>query len=371
MKVFVRGKKVTVDHGRNNNNNSRRGSLSKGEGGRLSPRLGMKKFFFVFVSFSVVWIWFLLAQFKNDHATLLPLTWEGDGKWIDYTCKKKSIKKENPNKKKNQGGIVMHWNKTAAAINANKYINTTNANTFLSYSYEDKPQTMTRIDNDGNNDRNTNGNCPFDSFLTKQYCQERPKTTVCVYPDVILKIVHNRMAWLTELYMFSVLNDTKYFPRLIYHTGAAVQRSDILNDYSKTSMGYKEYDYNRTMYDNNDGLIRIDKNRNECWTMIIENVRPKGKCHNSFNNTKSSRLYYTKELTSVFEKYFAPNHIWADDLKARNVIIHSDQIHIIDFGLYKIIDDVEKLNKKNSQLLSLLSRENSYEHILRFGVWNK
>lgn len=375
--------------------------------GRLSPRLGMKKFFFVFVSFLVVGIWFLLAHFKNDaplsvmlsdsllvkssttndnrfrqqqehhqhhndtdDQTLLPLTWEGDGKWINYTCKKKKSNKRRKlnRKEKNQRGIVMHWNKTAATTNANNYNTTSNPSTFLSYSYEDKPKIMTRIDVDSNNDSNTNGNCPFDSFLTKQYCQERPKTTVCVYPDVILKIVHNRMAWLTELYMFSVLNDTKYFPRLIYHTGSAVQRSDILKEYNKTGTEYKDKDYNRTMYDNNDGSIRIDKNRNECWTMIIENVRPKGKCQNSFNDTKSSRLYYTKELSSVFDKYFAPNHIWADDLKGRNVIIHSDQIHVIDFGLYKIIDDVEKLNKKNSALLSFLSKDLSNK---QSAVWMK
>jgi len=350
--------------------------------GHLSQRLGMKKFFFVFVSFLVVRIWFLLAHFKNDaplsvmlsdsllqqehhqhhdgtdYQTLLPLTWEGDGKWIDYTCKKKkSNKRRKINRKENNHrGNVMHWNKTAAITNANKYNTTTNPSTFWSYSYEDKPLIMTRIDIDSNNDSNTNGNCPFDSFLTKQYCQERAKTTVCVYPDVILKIVHSRMAWLTELYMFSVLNDTKYFPRLIYHTGS-VQRSDIVKEYNKTGTGYKDKDYNRTMYDNNDGSIRIDKNRNECWTMIIENVRPKGKCQNSFNDTKSSRLYYTKELSSVFDKYFAPNHIWAYDLKCRNMIIHSDQIHVIDFGLYEIIDDVEKLNKKNSALLSYLSKD--------------
>jgi len=82
--------------------------------GHLFPRLEMKKFVFVFVSFLVVRIWFLLAHFKNDaplsvmlsdsllqqehhqhhdgtdYQTLLPLTWEGDGKWIDYTCKKKT-----------------------------------------------------------------------------------------------------------------------------------------------------------------------------------------------------------------------------------------------------------------------------------------
>ena len=80
--------------------------------------------------------------------------------------------------------------KTAATTNAKKYNTTTNPSTILSYSYKDKPKIMTRIDIDSNNDSNTNGNCPFDSFLTKQYCQERSKTTVCVYPDVILKIVH-------------------------------------------------------------------------------------------------------------------------------------------------------------------------------------
>ena len=93
---------------------------------------------------------------------------------------------------------------------------------------------------DGNNDSNNNINYPFDSFLIKQYCHRRPKTTVCFYPDEILKIVHIHIAWLTKLYMFSVLDDTKYFSKLIYYTGAAIQQSDILNEYCKTGMGYKE-----------------------------------------------------------------------------------------------------------------------------------
>ena len=377
--------------------------------GLLLPRLGMKNFLlflFVLASFSVVSrIWFLsVAQFKDntpplsvtlsgpfivkssttngnhvrqqpehhhqhhddtsDGQKLLPLTWEGDGTWINYTCKMKKSPntKKRPNIQSNQTGIVIHWNKTAAAANGNKYNTTTNASIFLSYSYEDTPKIMTRIDtstnNDGsNNDSNNKGNCLFDSFLTQQYCQERAMSTVCVYPDVILKIVHSRIAWLTERYMFSVLNDTKYFPKLIYHTGgAAIQRSDILDDYSKPGGGYTDIDsYDRTIYDNNDGSIRIDKHRKECWTMIIENVCPKGTCQNSFNNTKASRRYYTKELTSVFDKYFAPHHIVPEDLNVRNVIIHSDQLHIIDFGLYQIIDDVEELTKRNSQWLLLLS----------------
>ena len=102
--------------------------------------------------------------------------------------------------------------------------------------------------------------------------------------------------------------------------------------------------------------------------MIIENVCPKGECKNSFNDTNSSPLYYTKEFTTVIDKYFAPNHIWAYDLKGRNVIINSDQIHVINFGLYKIIDDVEQLNKTNSALLSFLSKDLSNQ---QSAVWMK
>ena len=288
----------------------------------------------------------------------------GGGIWMKYTCLSPfSRRKTNVNKADDEHEPtmikVMYWNQTAATSDdtTKSKKNSDPSSSFLYYFYEKSPKILNRIDTAISSGGH---NCPFDTFLNEKYCQERPKTTICLYPTCVMKIVRNRLDWLTELYMFNLLNDSKYFPKLIYHTNdQEVERDDILNEYEilKKINSRNDLDYNRTKYDNNnDGSgIRIDRNRKECMTMIIENVRPLGKCQNEWlPYTSNSQHYYSSLLYNVFDTYFTPNHIYPNDLKERNLIVHKDQLKIIDFGLYEIRDDKKYLEEQNEKLLSRL-----------------
>lgn len=155
----------------------------------------------------------------------------------------------------------------------------------------------------------TNYPCPLDSFF-HHGCEKRNGGTVCVYPNAILKKVRKKFM-ADELDAFQLLNDTRYFPKLYY----ADER---------------------------------------CQTILVENVRQKGKKKNRWC---SNYTYYADFYKSAFE-IFNENNIIPQDLNTCcNTIVNGDNIRIIDFGQYKLDSEPEKVRKTNQEILETVLNE--------------
>mmetsp|Transcript_7337 Transcript_7337/g.17943 ORF Transcript_7337/g.17943 Transcript_7337/m.17943 type:complete len:336 (+) Transcript_7337:99-1106(+) len=159
---------------------------------------------------------------------------------------------------------------------------------------------------DGNH---TNYPCPLDSFF-HDGCETRNGGTVCVYPNAILKKVKKKyMA--DELDAFALLNDTRYFPKLYY----------------------------------------ADE---KCQTILVENVRQKGKTKNRWC---SNSTYYEDFYKSAFDIFNEKNIIPQDLNTCCNTIVNGDTIRIIDFGQYRLNKEPEKVLETNKKLLKTILKD--------------
>lgn len=149
----------------------------------------------------------------------------------------------------------------------------------------------------------TNYPCPLDSFF-HHGCEKRNGGTVCVYPNAILKKVKKKFM-ADELDAFQLLNDTRYFPKLYY----------------------------------------ADE---QCQTILVENVRQKGKKKNRWC---SNYTYYEEFYKSAFEIFNEKNIIPQDLNTCCNTIVNGDNIRIIDFGQYKLDSEPEKVLETNKEIL--------------------
>lgn len=155
----------------------------------------------------------------------------------------------------------------------------------------------------------TNYPCPLDSFF-HDGCEKRNGGTVCVYPNAILKKVKERFM-ADELDAFQLLNDTKYFPKLYY----------------------------------------ADE---QCQTILVENVRQKGKKKNRWC---SNFTYYEKFYKSAFEIFNEKNIIPQDLNTCCNTIVNGDHIRIIDFGQYKLDSEPAKVLETNKEILETILKD--------------
>mmetsp|Transcript_2128 Transcript_2128/g.4465 ORF Transcript_2128/g.4465 Transcript_2128/m.4465 type:complete len:335 (-) Transcript_2128:1740-2744(-) len=159
---------------------------------------------------------------------------------------------------------------------------------------------------DGNH---TNYPCPLDLFF-HDGCEKRNGGTVCVYPNAILKKMKKKyMA--DELDAFALLNDARYFPKLYY----------------------------------------ADE---QCQTILVENVRKKGKTKNRWC---SNSTYYEDFFKSAFDIFNEKNIIPHDLNTCCNTIVNGDTIRIIDFGQYRLNKEPEKVLETNTKLLETILKD--------------
>lgn len=166
-----------------------------------------------------------------------------------------------------------------------------------------------------------NKTCIMDQIFEEGPCSVRSVGRVCMFPKSVIKQVSSNRSseerkqklYDNEIKMFSILNDTRYFPKLI-------DRDDA------------------------------------CRTLVIENVQSPSVKYKG-NNYSEGFGYYKKFYTSVF-KIFNAHHIWPKDLNVCcNTIIRGEQIRIIDMALYQIIPDSEELHGKNQEHLQNILKE--------------
>ena len=137
--------------------------------------------------------------------------------------------------------------------------------------------------------------CPLDTFLAMEHfhqlCDERDGGMVCIYPGGIVKRIKNAYQE-SEIHAFKVLNDTRFFPKLLYWDP-------------------------------------------KCSTTIQENVRRPGMKGNTWC---ASYEYYEAFYKQAF-KIFNANNIVPDDLNVwHNTVVNGYDIRIIDFGRYTFSD---------------------------------
>ena len=147
--------------------------------------------------------------------------------------------------------------------------------------------------------------CSLD-LLFHDNCVGRARAEVCVFPTFILKRVppNHTDSWELETKMFEVLNDTRFFPKLI-------SRDD------------------------------------NCRTIVIENVRTPGQTKNQWS---ANFTYYRDFFVSLFD-IFDANNIYPRDLNTCcNTIANGEAIRIIDFNKYISNSDRTTLPQRNREL---------------------